>query len=241
MRLVDQRERKGGYIYFEVGAPTDRMDDKSQQDIRSCWPFAKKGIRMSLKRRARSGVALVVLAAGVLALGLLVAASSPAVAGSGGGSGGSSGSGSSGSSSSGSSSSAADFALTAHYKPPSFVGYVVRGGLPSCAGCTTAVEPRYVGASFDCFYDSNTISLVSSNDFGGDVRLEVLNLPAGVTSQTATKLTVPRRGAVSTPFKLQASGDAALGDATATVRATSGSIVHTLNLPISVADHLPSC
>jgi hypothetical protein len=135
----------------------------------------------------------------------------------------------------------ADFALTANYKPPSFVGYVVRGGLPSCAGCTTAVEPRYVGASFDCFYDSNTISLVSLNSFGGDVRLEVLNLPAGVTSQTATKLTVPRRGIVSAPFELQASGDAALGDATLTVRATSGSIVHTLDLPISVADQLPSC
>jgi hypothetical protein len=196
---------------------------------------------MSLEWDGRSRLMLVALAAGVLALGLLIAASSPAVAGSGGGSGGSSGSGGSGSGSSGSSSSAADFALTANYKPPSFVGYVIRGGLPSCAGCTTAVEPRYVGKAFSCFYDSNTISLVSLNDFSGDVRLEVLNLPAGVTSQTATKLTVPRRGVVSTPFKLQASGDAAVGDATAMVRATSGSIVHTLNLPISVADQLPAC
>jgi hypothetical protein len=191
---------------------------------------------MSLKWKGRSGLVLVALAAGALALGLLIAASSPAAAGSGSGSGGSSGSGPSGSSN-----SVADFALTANYKPPSFVGYVVRGGLPSCAGCTTAVEPRYVGASFDCFYDSNTISLVSLNSFGGDVKLEVLNLPAGVTSQTATKLTVPRRGVVSAPFKLQASGDTALGDATLTVRATSGSMVHTLELPISVADQLPSC
>ena len=191
---------------------------------------------MSLKWKGRSGLVLVALAAGALALGLLIAASSPAAAGSGSDSGGSSGSGPSGSSN-----SVADFALTANYKLPSFVGYVVRGGLPSCAGCTTAVEPRYVGASFDCFYDSNTISLVSLNSFGGDVKLEVLNLPAGVTSQTATKLTVPRRGVVSAPFKLQASGDTALGDATLTVRATSGSMVHTLDLPISVADQLPSC
>jgi hypothetical protein len=196
---------------------------------------------MYSKWTVRSGLVPVALAAGVLALGLLIAASSPAVAGSGSGSGGTSGSGSSGSGSNGSSSSVADFALTANYKSPSFVGYVVRGGLPSCAGCITAVEPRYIGVSFDCFYDSNTISLVSLNDFGGDVKLEVLNLPAGVTSQTATKLTVPRRGVVSSPFKLQASGDAALGDATVTVRATSGSIVHTLDLPISVADQLPSC
>jgi secreted trypsin-like serine protease len=113
--------------------------------------------------------------------------------------------------------------------------------LSSCVGCTTAVEPRYVGTSLDCFYDSNTINLVSLNDFSRDVRLEVQNLPAGVTSQTATMLTLPRRGVVSTPFKLQASGDAALGNASVTVRATSGSIVHTLNLPISVADQLPSC
>jgi hypothetical protein len=196
---------------------------------------------MFMQWKGRSGLVLVVLAAGVLALGLLIAASAPAVAGSGSGSGGSSGSSSSGSGSSGSSTSVADFALTANYKPPSFVGYVVRGGLSSCAGCTTAVEPRYVGASFGCFYDSNTISLVSLNDFGGDVKLEVLNLPAGVTSQTATKLTVPRRGVVSTPFKLQASGDAALGNATITLRATSGSTVRTLDLPISVADQLPAC
>ena len=194
---------------------------------------------MSLKWTGRSGLVLVVLAAGALALGLLIAASAPAVAGS--GSGGTSGSGGSGSGSSGSSGSAADFALSANYKPPFFVGHVVRGGLSSCDGCTTEVEPRYVGRSFSCFYDSNSIDLVSLNYFSGDVRLEVLNLPAGVTSQTATKLTVPRGGAVGTPFKLQATGDAELGDAMVTVRATSGSIVHTLDLPISVADQLPSC
>ena len=203
--------------------------------------MAKKGNQMSLKWTGRSGLVLVVLAAGALALGLLIAASAPAVAGSGSGSGGTSGSGGSGSGSSGSSGSAADFALSANYKPPFFVGHVVRGGLSSCDGCTTEVEPRYVGRSFSCFYDSNSIDLVSLNGFSGDVRLEVLNLPAGVTSQTATKLTVPRRGAVGTPFKLLATGDAELGDAMVTVRATSGSIVHTLDLPISVADQLPSC
>jgi hypothetical protein len=196
---------------------------------------------MSREGEGRRGLALAALMAGVFALILLISVSSPAVAGSGSGSGGSSGSGSSGSGSSGSSVSVADFALTANYKSPSFVGHVVRGGLPSCVGCKGAVEPRYVGTSFDCFYDSNTINLVSLNDFSGDVRLEVQNLPAGVTSQTATMLTVPRRGVVSTPFKLQASGNATLGDATVKVRATSGSIVHTLDMPISVVDQLPSC
>jgi hypothetical protein len=186
-----------------------------------------------------SGLALAALAAGILALMMVISVSPPAVAGSGSGSGG--GSGSSGSGSSGSSTSVGDFALTANYKPPSFTGHLVRGGLPSCVGCTTAVEPRYVGTSFSCFYDSNTISLVSLNDFSGNVTLEVVNLPDGVASQTATNLSVPRRGAVSIPFRLQASDGAALGDATITVRAKSGSIVHTLDLPISVADELPSC
>jgi hypothetical protein len=51
----------------------------------------------------------------------------------------------------------------------------------------TAVEPRYVGTSFSCFYDSNIIGVVSLNDFSGDVRLEVLSLPDWVRSQTATK------------------------------------------------------
>ncbi len=96
--------------------------------------MAKKGICISLKWNGRSGLVLVELVAGVLALGLLIAASAPAAAGSGSGPGGTSGSSSSGSGSSGSSSSAADFALTATYKPPSFVGCVVRGGLSSCAG-----------------------------------------------------------------------------------------------------------
>jgi hypothetical protein len=187
----------------------------------------------------KSGLALAALATGILVLILVISVSSSAVAGSGSGS--RDGSGSSGSGSSGSFTSVGDFALTANYKPPSFTGHLVRGGLPSCVGCTTAVEPRYVGTSFSCFYDSNTISLVSLNDFSGNVTLEVVNLPDGVASQTATNLSVPRRGAVSIPFRLQASDGAALGDATITVRAKSGSIVHTLDLPISVADELPSC
>ena len=93
----------------------------------------------------------------------------------------------------------------------------------------------------ECFYDSNSFSLVSRNGFSAEVAIEIVGLPAGVTPQTATELTVPRRGAVSTPFKLQAGSGAAYGGATVTVRARSGAIVHTLGLPISVADRLPSC
>ena len=46
---------------------------------------------------------------------------------------------------------------------------------------------------------------------------------------------------MTAPFNLQASDDAALGDATVSVGATSGSLVHTLDLLIAVADQLPVC
>ncbi|MBI2917350.1 MAG: hypothetical protein HYY01_05075 [Chloroflexi bacterium] len=134
-----------------------------------------------------------------------------------------------------------DFALSANFGS-SFVGHLVRGGLADCPGCATSIEPRYLLTSFgECFFDSNTLSVVSLNDFQGTVALQVVDLPPGVSSQTATTLNVPRRGAVTTPFKLLAATDAALGDATITVRATSGGITHTLALPVSVSDQLPFC
>ena len=180
------------------------------------------------------------LAVVVLTLALTIGGMSTAIAGSGSGSG-SSGSGSGGSGGSGGSSSGGSFTLSANYQPPTFVGTVVRGGLASCPNCTTSVEPRYVGRSFSCFYDSNSLALVSLNDFRGEVTIEVIGLPDGVTSLTATKLVVPRRGSVSTPFRLQASSTATLGDATVTVRATGGGLVHTLSLPITISDQLPNC
>ena len=189
----------------------------------------------------RAAVAYLIV--GILAVRLALGAGSPALAGSGSGSGGGSGGSGSGSGSGGGSGSASrgDFTLGANYQPPTFVGHLVRGGLTSCPGCTTAVEPRYVGASFSCFYDSNSLGLASLNDFSGTVTLEVLDLPPGVTSQTATSVVVPRRGAASTPLWLRADSGAALGSATVAVRTTSGALVHTLRLPISVADQLPPC
>lgn len=188
-----------------------------------------------MPRLRHSGFRAALLLLVSLALGI----SSPALAGSGSGSGGSSGSGSGGSGSG--SATRGDFSLTANYRPPMLVGHLVRGGLMDCPACISAVEPRYVGASFSCFYDSNSLALASLNDFSGTVVLDIVNLPPGVTSQTATSLVAPRRGAVSTPFRLHADPGAPLGDGTVTVRATSGGLVHTLVLPIRVADQLPAC
>jgi hypothetical protein len=136
-----------------------------------------------------------------------------------------------------------DFTLSANYSSPSFTGFLVRGGLrlADCPLCTTDIEPRYAINSLGCAYDSNTISSVSLNGFEGSITLEVLNLPPGVMSQTATSIFLPRGNAVSTPFKLQAASGAAVGNATVTVRATSGAIVHSIDLPIAVVDQPPPC
>lgn len=140
---------------------------------------------------------------------------------------------------------AADFALSVNYGA-AFTGNLIRGETwnphPLCNLCVTYGGPHYVVPDpLGCFYDSNSIGLVSLNDFSGTVTLEVLNLPPGVTSVTAASVSVPRRGAVSTGFKLQAASTAAVGSATVTLRASSGAIVHTVTLPISVADQLPPC
>jgi hypothetical protein len=179
------------------------------------------------EKRRRRGAGLAWLAAVVV----VMAASPAATAGSGSGSGGGSG---------GSGGQAADFAFTANYQPPAFVGHLVRGGLLSCALCTTSVEPRYRVTGFTPGWDSNSLGVVSLNGFSDAVTLEVTGLPAGVSSLTATSVSVPRRGATSTPFRLLASATAAIGDATVTVRATGGGRVHTIALPISVADALPA-
>ena len=183
-----------------------------------------------VRHRARWVAAIA--AAIVLSLGGAPAAS----AGSGSGS---SGSGSSGSGGGGAVSVTSDFALSANYQASSFFGRLVRGGLLTCALCTTSVEPRYPVTGFTTGWDSNSIGLASLGGFAGTVTISVTGLSEGVSSQTATTVTVPRRGSTSTPFRLLAAADAPLVDFTAVVIATGGGKTHTVALPVSVVDHLP--
>lgn len=167
---------------------------------------------------------------------LLAVGTAPALAESGSGSSGS------GSGSGGSGGSRGSFALSVNLQPPA-VGYLVRGGfrLADCPICTTDVEPRYVGLSYGkLFYASNDIGLFSLNDFHGTVTIELLDLPPGVTSRTATTAFVPRRGAIGVPLRLEASGNAPLGDFVVTLRATSGATVRTIALLISIVDKMPT-
>lgn len=133
-------------------------------------------------------------------------------------------------------------------------GFLVRAGLPTCpAGfaCVAAVdepvgpgwEPRTLSVSDTGFtgYVSNEIEITSRNGYSGTVMLEVLNLPRGVISQTATFVNVSAGNSISTPFMLQAAADAALGNHLVTVRATSDThtSVQESTFTISIVDHLP--
>jgi hypothetical protein len=100
------------------------------------------------------------------------------------------------------------------------------------------VEPRYPVTGFTPGWDSNSIGLVSLGGFAATVTISVAGLPESVSSQTATAITVPRRGAASTPFRLHAA-TGPLADFTAVVTATGGGRTHTVALPVSVVDDLP--
>jgi hypothetical protein len=125
-------------------------------------------------------------------------------------------------------------------------GFVVRGGLATCPafdGCNAAYnwEPRYLSIPDlgPAGYVGEQVFLGSQNGFAGTVTLELLGLPAGVTSQTATSIALASNAGAATPLKLQAASTAALGSFSLTVRATSGALVHEATYPIRVVDHLP--
>lgn len=128
--------------------------------------------------------------------------------------------------------------------PPPVTGFIVRGGDPAAIGQDHF--PVFPIGGFGCDYLDSTISVSSHFAFTGDVTLEWVNLPAGVTSETAGSLSItgPTPTAAdfpSTPMALVAAGDAALGDFTVTLRATSGDLERTVDIPISVVDELPEC
>jgi hypothetical protein len=130
---------------------------------------------------------------------------------------------------------------------PGFNGYLVRGGLQSCTGnCTGGlVEPKEQVCLDDAcstwIYTSDQLQVVAVNGFAGTVNLEVLNLPPGVTSQTAASVTIDPGGSLAaTPFSLKADASVPLGTFTLTVRGTSGTLVHSIGYEITVVDVLPA-
>lgn len=130
------------------------------------------------------------------------------------------------------------------------MGYLVRGGLQSCTGnCLGGlVEPKLQACvdDFTCttyVYTTSNLELISLNGFLGTVNLELLDLPAAVTSQVAPSVTIASGSGfppfASTPFSLKAGPTAPLGTFTVTVRATSGLLVHTIGYTVTIVDALP--
>jgi hypothetical protein len=142
---------------------------------------------------------------------------------------------------------AADFAFGTNYGA-SFGHYLIRGETwdphPLCDKCVTYGGPHVLSSSYgSCFFDLNSISVVSLNGFSGTVQLDILGLPSSVTSRTASSLTVQSgtSPAASTGFRLEAASTASLGTFTATIQGTSGTVTHSVSLPVSVVDQLPPC
>ena len=84
---------------------------------------------------------------------------------------------------------------------------------------------------------------MSLNGFSGTIPLDILGLPPGVTSRTAQSLSVQAGTSppASAAFRLEAANTAPLGTFTATIQGTSGTIVHSRSLPITIVDVLPDC
>lgn len=101
--------------------------------------------------------------------------------------------------------------------------------------------PRYLVGWYGYSYTTNWLSVISRNGFAGDVDLEVLNLPAGITAEMPESVYVERFNSARITIKLRAAPGATLGDVSGvTIRGTAGSIVKTALLPtFEVVDELP--
>lgn len=152
---------------------------------------------------------------------------------------------------------AATPAAAAELPPPAFeaavfwpspkLGIVARDGTPPTGSPHFPVYAVPAGGyAPECSWSTNNVEVRSHWGFTGTITLELLDLPTGVTSQTSGSLTItgPTAYAQTSPdtaFILAAASSAPLGDATVTLRATSGGVVRTRELPIRVVDQLPSC
>ncbi|MBS7623126.1 hypothetical protein KEJ39_05565, partial [Candidatus Bathyarchaeota archaeon] len=80
-----------------------------------------------------------------------------------------------------------------------------------------------------------TIQVVSINNFDESVDLTLLNLPTGVTYSITNPTVAPLPGGyVNTKLTVQTSSSADLGEYAMTLRGTSGSKVHSVNLVLAV-------
>jgi hypothetical protein len=123
-----------------------------------------------------------------------------------------------------------DFLFVIAYRWPDMSGYLVRGDN----------KLLYALASYSgWFWSDNYLHIISLNGFQGNVSLEALNLPPGVTSELPPSVFVPKFGSTRFTIHLRAATDAPLTTATITLRGTSGSITHTGDARFTVVEQLP--
>ena len=83
---------------------------------------------------------------------------------------------------------------------------------------------------------TSTITITSQNSFNSATTLSATGLPSGVTASFATNpVTPPANGTVTSVLTLTASSTATLGTATVTVTGTSGSLVHSATIALTVS------
>jgi hypothetical protein len=113
------------------------------------------------------------------------------------------------------------------------------GGITKTAMLTLAIPGTTLIASSSALIlkrgGTTTAQLTAAvlGGFSAAVSFSVQGLPAGVTAGFAP-VSLPSPGNGNTALKLSAASTATLGSATVVVKATAGSLVRTLNLPLSV-------
>ena len=142
--------------------------------------------------------------------------------------------------------------------------YLVRGGLPACDStnnCTGGLtQPKTLLPSGAPAWVNTVLQVdtMGSNGFDsgfrGTVSFQLSGLPAGVTSQTAASTTITDNTTVvideggfletvngtDTTLQLSADSTVPLGTFSVTVTATSGSLSHSVTIPVNVVDSLPN-
>ena len=142
--------------------------------------------------------------------------------------------------------------------------YLVRGGLPTCDSsnnCTGGLtQPKTLLPSGAPAWVSTVLQVDTmgsdgfDSGFRGTVSFQLSGLPAGVTSQTAASTTITDNTTVvideggfletvngtDTTLQLSADSTVPLGTFSVTVTATSGSLSHSVTIPVNVVDSLPN-
>ena len=98
----------------------------------------------------------------------------------------------------------------------------------SAAPASLTVKPSGTGTS--------TITVTSQNSFNSATTLTATGLPSGVTASFATNpVTPPANGTATSVLTFTASATATLGTATVTVTGTSGSLVHSTTIALTIS------